>query len=172
MKLEEVRYLRKMAQMQEELDTEIMRVHKLKKIDEKQLNMATLDEIGELTHELKGNWCWWKFTQPEVNQEKVLGELVDIWHFVLSYLNNCLCFFKRSDISIRDYIKFGSRIENQRLKDYGLAYSLTGMFECFYATRLTTLVVVTEYLGFTVEDVYKAYIKKNKINYKRVEQRY
>ena len=43
--------------------------------------MAILDEIGELTHELKANWCWWKKTQAPVDNEKVLGELVDIWHF-------------------------------------------------------------------------------------------
>jgi dimeric dUTPase (all-alpha-NTP-PPase superfamily) len=47
-----------------------------------------LDEVGELTHELKANWCWWKKTQPPVDEKKVLGELVDIWHFVLSWQNN------------------------------------------------------------------------------------
>lgn len=41
--------------------------------DEEKLNLAILDEIGELTHELKANWCWWKKSQAPVDNEKVLG---------------------------------------------------------------------------------------------------
>lgn len=84
----EYELIKEMLQMQKKLDEAIMDEHGLTEIDEENLRMAILDEVGELTHELKGNWCWWKKTQPQVDEEKVLGELVDIWHFVLSYQNH------------------------------------------------------------------------------------
>ena len=74
----DIELIREMLQMQSKLDEEIMKVHKLTEIQQEQLELAILDEIGELTHELKGIWCWWKFTQKHVNDEKVLCELVDI----------------------------------------------------------------------------------------------
>ena len=77
-----------MLHKQAELDESIMSAYGLTEIDEEKLSFAILDEVGELTHELKGNWCWWKKTQAPVDDKKVLGELVDIWHFVLSWQNN------------------------------------------------------------------------------------
>lgn len=38
--------------------------------------------------------------------------------------------------------------------------------------KLVILVVITEYLGFTIEQVYKAYCVKNKINYQRLKEGY
>ena len=84
----EYELIKKMLQMQSKLDEAIMKEYGLDEIDEEKLNMAILDEVGELTHELKANWCWWKKTQAPVDKEKVLGELVDIWHFVLSWQNH------------------------------------------------------------------------------------
>lgn len=74
----EYELIKKMLQMQSKLDEAIMKEYGLDEIDEEKLNMAILDEVGELTHELKANWCWWKKIQASVDNEKVLGELVDI----------------------------------------------------------------------------------------------
>lgn len=57
--------------MQAKLDKAIMKEYGLIYIDETNLSFAILDEVGELTHELKGKWCWWKKTQPQVDEEKV-----------------------------------------------------------------------------------------------------
>ena len=84
----EIELIKEMLQMQAKLDEEIMKEYGLAEIDKKNLGFAILDEVGELTHELKGDWCWWKKSQAPVDEEKVLGELVDIWHFVLSYQNH------------------------------------------------------------------------------------
>lgn len=35
---------------------------------------ALLDELGELNHELKSRWCWWKKTQKPENRDKVLED--------------------------------------------------------------------------------------------------
>lgn len=88
MTIKDIELIRKMLKMQAKLDEAIMKEYGLYTIDEEKLSFAILDEVGELTHELKGNWCYWKKTQPPVDGEKVLGELVDIWHFVLSWQNN------------------------------------------------------------------------------------
>ena len=132
--------------------------------------MAILDEVGELTHELKGEWCWWKKTQPQVDEEKVLGELVDIWHFALSYQNHFdygmqgiinRCMFLRNSKKHLDLLK---------AKDYELPEIFSDLVVFEY--KLERLIAITEYLGFTIERVYEAYCSKNKINYQRLKEGY
>ena len=135
------------------------------------MSFAILDEVGELTHELKGNWCWWKKSQAPVDNDKVLGELVDIWHFVLSYQNH-----------------FDGGEEKLRTEEQMIDYARTCFCEikvfktgiiCVLADlpsikseKLERLIAITEYLGFTIEDVYKAYCDKNKVNYQRLKEGY
>lgn len=38
--------------------------------------------------------------------------------------------------------------------------------------RVEALIAITEYLGFTIEQVYECYCKKNKINYQRLKEWY
>ena len=171
MNVKDIELIRKMLKMQAKLDEAIMKEYGLDEIDEEKLNMAILDEVGELTHELKANWCWWKKSQAPVDNEKVLGELVDIWHFVLSY-QNC----------------FGSGEEKLRTEEQTIDYARTWFGEikafktgiiCLLADlpsikseKLERLIAITEYLGFTIEDVYKAYCNKNKVNYQRLKEGY
>ena len=60
MKKSDIELIKEMLHMQAKLDEAIMKEYGLTEIDEENLRMAILDEVGELTHELKGNWCWWK----------------------------------------------------------------------------------------------------------------
>lgn len=71
----EFEFIKEMLKKQSKLDESIMSAYGLEEIDEEKLNMAILDEIGELTHELKANWCWWKKTQAPVDNEKVLDQI-------------------------------------------------------------------------------------------------
>lgn len=161
----DIKLIREMLQMQSKLDEEIMNVHKLTEINQEQLELAILDEIGELTHELKGIWCWWKFTQKPVNNEKVLGELVDIWHFVLSYTYNfCDVGFTNLELMVEIGIK--------TCKREGFACLLANIINAEYANKLFYLIAVSMCLGFTIEDVYNAYCEKNKVNYQRLERGY
>lgn len=151
--------INKMLEMQKALDKAIYTEHNTQ-FDEQKCKMAIIDEIGELTHELKGDWCWWKKTQAPVDRTKVLGELVDIWHFVLSY------HYQKYDD--REYDKnFQAWIEENIGHDYiKLSTHLASM------PILEELIVLTECLGFTIDDVYNAYIEKNKVNYERLESGY
>lgn len=161
----DVKLIKEMLQMQAKLDEQIMKEHNLTEITREQLEMATLDEVGELTHELKGDWCWWKKTQAPVDEEKVLGELVDIWHFVLSYTYNY------SDVRFThlDWI-VGKGINTY--KKEGLACLLANIINAQYMDKLFYLIAVSLCLGFTIEDVYKGYCEKNKVNYQRLKEGY
>lgn len=164
--------IKEMLQMQTKLDKAIMQEYGLKELDEEKLNLAILDEIGELTHELKGEWCWWKKTQAPVDKEKVLGELVDVWHFVLSYTNN---FDDGESMFDTGTYEFDRGYKYYLSKTHFNKNALTNLFSELidsWLEKLVILVVITEYLGFTVEQVYEAYCDKNKVNYQRLESGY
>lgn len=167
----DIKLIKEMLQMQAKLDEAIMKEYGLTEIDEENLRMAILDEVGELTHELKANWCWWKKTQPKVDKEKVLGELVDIWHFVLSWKNH----FKDGEegmINARAVVRNSKRILNLiKTKEYRLSEELSDLV-AWELCKVERLIAISEYLGFTIEQVYEAYCVKNKINYQRLESGY
>ena len=85
MKDSELHMIETMLKKQDELNSAIMKEFGLTTISKEQIDLATLDEIGEFTHELKGDWCWWKKSQEPVNRNKALEELADVFHFVLIY---------------------------------------------------------------------------------------
>lgn len=167
----DVELINEMLMMQKKLDEAIMKEYGLKEIDEEKLCFAILDEVGELTHELKANWCWWKKTQAPVDDKKVLGELVDVWHFVLSYQNHFIngekgientCMVKRNSKNI---------LSLMRNNEFGLTVAFSDLVSWKW-NKLERLTAITEYIGFTIEQVYEAYCGKNKINYQRLEEGY
>ena len=171
MKSKEYDLIKEMLQMQAKLDEAIMKEYGLNEIDKENLKMAILDEVGELTHELKGEWCWWKKTQAPVDEEKVLGELVDVWHFVLSWQNH----FKDGEegmINARAVVRNSKRIlDLLKTKEYTLSGELVYLI-IWGIFKMERLIAITEYIGFTVEQVYEAYCGKNKINYQRLKEGY
>lgn len=169
--IKEFELIKEMLQMQAELDKSIMSAYGLTEIDEENLRMAILDEVGELTHELKGDWCWWKKTQAPVDDKKVLGELVDVWHFVLSYQNH-FNFGKETLLIFLDEVEISDRFLERFREGYlTLPIALT-LLVSDGNSIIEMLIAITEYIGFTIEQVYEAYCGKNKINYQRLESGY
>lgn len=159
--------IKEMLQMQAKLDEAIMEEYGLKEIDEEKLNLAILDEIGELTHELKANWCWWKKTQAPVDKEKALGELVDIFHFLLSWQNN----FNDGEEGLGSAPDVKRRVKQQCNLMHSIVDALIYGFirlVSYPLYRIESLIAITEYLGFTIEQVYEAYCGKN--NYQRLKE--
>ena len=167
----EYELIKEMLQMQAKLDESIMNEYGLNEIDEENLRMAILDEVGELTHELKWNWCWWKKTQAPVDNDKVLGELVDIFHFVLSYQNH----FNKGEEMLCNYLNekemSDTLLERLRAKTINLPFALSHLVY-YKGSIIAVLIAISEYLGFTIEQVYEAYCGKNKINYQRLKEGY
>ena len=163
--------IKEMLQMQEKLDEAIIKEYGLTEIDEEKLCFAILDEVGELTHELKANWCWWKKTQAPVDDNKVLGELVDIWHFVLSWQNN----FNGGEEGLLTDEQLMEKVDDNRwsIEEYGNGIVIKlAELSSFSLWKVEPLIAITEYLGFTIERVYEAYCEKNKINYQRLKEGY
>ena len=163
----EYELIKEMLKKQEKLDKSIMKEYGLNEIDEENLRMAILDEVGELTHELKANWCWWK----KPHKQKVLGELVDIWHFVLSYQNH-FNFGEEARLSYLNEEELSNgMLKRLRTKKSNLSKVLTRLV-IFESSIIPVLIAITEYIGFTIEQVYEAYCGKNKINYQRLKEGY
>ena len=171
MKDSELRMIETMLKKQDELNSAIMKEYGLTTISKEQIDLATLDEIGEFIHELKGDWCWWKKTQAPVDKEKALGELVDIFHFLLSWQNN----FNDGEEGLGSAPDVKRRVKQQcnlmHSIDDALIYGFIRLVS-HPLYRIESLIAITEYLGFDVEQVYKAYCDKNKINYQRLESGY
>lgn len=152
----------KLKKLQKEYDCEVEKSHSVSicdKVNDESMKLAIFDEIGELTHELKGNWCWWKNTQKPVDRKKALGELVDVLHFVLSEDNN----------AVDDCEKGLATRESALIQD--LIYIT--MF-CSYniERRLMAIQRIAELLGFTPEELETAYEEKRQENFERIERGY
>lgn len=167
----DLRMIETMLKKQDELNSAIMKEFGLTTISKEQIDMATLDEIGEFTHELKGDWCWWKKSQEPVDRNKALEELVDIFHFVLIYE---LFYGKRKYLD-------GSECYRESPHDYlpmvkmdiglGIATALTRIID-LADSRLMYLLALSEHLGFCLEEIYAAYMRKNAINMERLKNGY
>lgn len=158
--------LKEMFQMQKALNENILKEFGEDSMIEEKLELAIIDELGELTHELKGAWCWWKKTQPPVDRKRVLEELVDVWHFVMTwelYQND-----NNINFILKDYCYYIMR--------FGMG--ITGVLGNFISAtasnfeKLDALLDLTEMLGFSFDEVYQEYLIKNKINYERLKNGY
>lgn len=167
----DVELIRKMLRKQAKLDKAIMEEYGLEELDGEKLNLAILDEIGECNHNLKSNWCWWKKTQPPVDKKKVLEELADVWHFVFIWQNH----FNDGEDGLGSAPDVKKRVQQQcnlmHRIDNALIYEFIKLISC-PLNRIESLIAITEYLGFTIEQVYEAYCDKNKVNYQRLKEGY
>ena len=158
--------LKEMLTMQKALNEDILKEFGEDSMTEEKLKLAIIDELGELTHELKGEWCWWKKTQPPVNRQRVLEELVDVYHFVMTWeLTRKPYGVKNILSSCNFHIEMFGKGVSGRLSDFIGDVS-------FYAIKLAPLLELTEKLGFTFDEVYQEYLNKNKINYERLKNGY
>lgn len=154
--------LKEMFQMQITFNENVLKEFGKESATEEELELAIIDELGKLTHELKPNWCWWD-EQPPVNRQKVLEKLVGVWCFVLTYE------LFSSEYSIDELIyyydfyinRFGKGVQGD-LNNYINGVSLEG-------DKLDCLLDLTEKLNFSMDEVYQEYLNKNKINWERLK---
>lgn len=159
--------LLEMLQMQQSLNERILKEHGTEKCTDDNLYYALLDEIGELNHELKAEWCWWKKTQSAINYGRVLEEYIDCIHFGLCMLLKDPDYYQKLDSIVYAYEHF--KVRNKSYKQY-INAALHCLFS--YDRRFISLLLVGKVLGFNFDTVYKAYINKNKTNLERQENGY
>ena len=161
--------LEELLEMQKVLDEAILKEHG-NVYDEKiaeQMKIALFVELGELMNEMPTKFKHWKKTAKD-NREAALVEYVDALHFALSLTNHSKaqgefddCYESYSDLVHLDYS--------------WILYSI--MNECFDETSnlnmiLGHLFILGNKLGFTWDEIYKAYKDKNAINYERLKSGY
>lgn len=163
--------IKDMLERQKAYDAEVFKKHNVDYVSKSQLESALFDELGELMHAQKSDWCWWKKTQAPVDDKKVLGELVDIWHFVLSWQNN----FNGGKEGLLTCEQTMKKVDENRWSIEGCRNGIViklADLASFSLWKVEPLIAISEYLGFTIEQVYEAYCDKNKINYQRLESGY
>lgn len=152
-----------MLKIQEALDNSFMqykgRTEPLK-VDE--VRKALFDELGEVNHAMKADWCYWKKSQSPVDREEVKKELADVWHFALT-LHRLKNGFKFNKFLLK-VIRFISKKQD--------VYSIMDVLTCSRILHLYLVVILTEKLGFSFDEIYCAYIEKNKENYERMKRGY
>ena len=158
-----------MLNMQKMYDGKVMRDKHLDSINPSASRLALLDEVGELNHELKGLWCWWKESQTEPNKNKVLEELIDCWHFAM---NRYLTYADADDPTpfVSTAINCYATREAFDIDKY--SEYMNGVVSGDEVTSLRDLINVSELLGFSFDDIYNEYLKKNSINYDRLKNNY
>lgn len=151
-----------MLHIQEALDNSFMKYMGNDKLDVKKVRMALFDELGEVCHELKAEWCYWKKSQKSVDQEKLKEELSDVLHFVLTFHRITEGFYF-NDGYLEDSRRFYSRFA---------WYDILRIMSLPDSDTIYEYIILTEKLGFTFDEMYDAYIKKNRENYERMKRGY
>lgn len=152
-----------MLYIQEALDKSFMEyMGRTEPLTVEEVQKALFDELGEVNHVMKAEWCYWKKSQKPVDRNELKEELADVWHFALSLhrlknrfeFHDSLVIFCRRDCDKFDWFEVLKELSYQRY--LGIYY----------------VIILTEKLGFTFDEMYEAYIDKNKVNYQRMKEGY
>lgn len=159
--------IRDMLGRQKIHDVEVFKKHNITSISREQLESALFDELGELMHAQKADWCWWKFTQEPTDKAKVFEEYVDVLHFALMFeINFGHGCYLNDDIGW-NYRKIKSDLE------LGLAYVYSRVLGAIKDKDVLAYVIALGlHMGFSLEAIYKEYIRKNEINKERLAKGY
>lgn len=158
--------IKDMLERQKNHDAVVFKKHNITSVSRQQLESALFDELGELMHAQKADWCWWKFTQEPVDVDKVIEEYIDVVHFALMY-----------------EIKFGSGcytdkdIEHNYIKlKYDLRCGIAFVYSRVIMVRddevLAYVIALGLHMGLSLEEIRKEYIHKNEINKERLVNGY
>lgn len=152
-----------MLKIQEALDKSFMEyMGRTEPLTVEEVSVALFDECGELCHALKTGWCYWKKSEEPVNREEVKEELADVLHFALTLHRIQLGFnFSEDDFDMYE--------------DWLILQNWFGVLIYLCSTdqfHLYKTIILIEKLGFTFDEIYEAYITKNKENYERMKRGY
>ena len=151
---------------QKKYDADVFKKHNITSVSTQKLDIALFDELGELMHAQKADWCWWKFTQEPTDKAKVFEEYVDVLHFALMYENN----FGRGCYMDKD-IKWNCDKLGVDLI-FGKAYVYSHVILQHSDSVLAYVIALGLHLGYSIEEIYNEYIRKNEINKERLAKGY
>ena len=158
--------LKELLEMQRVLDENIFKTHGITEYPLENMKLALFDELGELLHEFPTKYKHWKKTAVD-NSENGLEEYVDCLHFALSLANHLgvwLCeSFEYEDCKLDE-------------KYFSLYFHLVTLCDEVGLEHggpiLKRLFRLGNYFGFTWDEIYSTYKKKNAVNYERLKNGY
>ncbi|WP_064092573.1 dUTP diphosphatase [Rossellomorea aquimaris] len=160
--------LEKLLDMQKKLDQHIESEHGLQEEDlvEKKI-LALLVEVGELANETRSFKFWSK--KPASEKEVVLEEFVDGVHFILSL--GIEIGIQQFDLEETNYSN--EDVTKQFLEVFKEAnHFMEARSVNHFQQLFRQYFHLGELLGFTHEEVFDAYVKKNEVNYNRQKEGY
>jgi dimeric dUTPase (all-alpha-NTP-PPase superfamily) len=164
-----VMQLEKLFHMQKALDTHIEEKHNLQDedlFDRKVL--ALLVEIGELANETRSFKFW--SVKPSSAKEVILEEFVDGVHFILSL--GIECGFDAGPIDL-DEQELSLNVTEQFLSVYDwISFFQKSKSLVDYKKVIISYFQLAGLLGFTYEEIERAYFHKNEVNYLRQQNNY
>lgn len=129
------------------------------------MRIALFVELGELMNELPTYFKYWKKTAVD-NKEKALEEYVDCLHFAVSLLN----YYEKFD---HKYYYHPEYDDCKNDSDTSLDEELEFVFKfAGSAISIESLFILGNQFGFTWDEIYQAYLKKNQINHERQDGGY
>lgn len=153
--------IKKMLEAQKKLDEANLKKAGIEEYPIEEVKTAYRVELGELLQEWK-EFKYWKLSKGEIDREKLLEEWADCCHFALSLENE----------EIEDYENEEFKEENfTALPRMDIYCVIDICFETKYSILIDTVALGLK-LGFTLEELEKAYYRKNKINWDRVNSNY
>lgn len=161
--------LQEIFAMQKELDSHIEKQHGLENEDlfDRKI-LALLVELGELANETRCFKFW--SLKPASDQATILEEFVDGVHFMASL--GIECSFETID-EVKSMTDDKATINEQFLKVYEAVHAFRiARSEETYISMLQAYLCLANLLGFQDEDIKRAYISKNEVNYKRQQTGY
>jgi dimeric dUTPase (all-alpha-NTP-PPase superfamily) len=168
MRGENVMNIEKLLDMQEKLDQHIEQEHGLENADliEKKI-LALLVEMGELANETRSFKFWSK--KSSSSKEVILEEFVDGIHFILSL--GLEIGIQQFDLGETNYAN--EDVTKQFLEVFKSANHFSEEPSVEHFQQLFRhYVYLGELLGFSHEEVFDAYVKKNEVNYNRQKEGY
>lgn len=156
-----------MKEIQAELDSFIGEKKNLEMEKYKEERITALQvEFNELLNELPFIFKYWssKYTDKDaINWDKVLEEYVDGLHFIISIAN---------DLEIETFEYQAPVVYDMRKLARGINNMISRLNKRSFAEMFNHFILFGEKLGFTKEQVEKAYMKKYEKNFARQEQGY
>lgn len=154
---------------QQKLDQYIIENHHLENEDLFQERfLALLVELGELANETR---CFKYWSEKEASPTSViLEEYVDNIHFLLSL--GLEKGFQFSDVSLPELeANITATAQFNQVFQKALTF-FTKPTETAYIALFQAYLQLANILGFSVEDIFRAYDEKNEVNYERQDQGY
>jgi dimeric dUTPase (all-alpha-NTP-PPase superfamily) len=158
--------LEELLEMQRVLDDAIFKEHGIAEYPVENMKLALFDELGELLHEFPTKYKHWKKTATD-NREKGLEEYVDVLHFALSLHNYYDNYY--------GVVNEKEELEYDKCHDSSpLSWRLGKIYQesCNGGFLLEYLFDLGNYFGFSWEEIYTTYKKKNAVNYERLRNNY